>query len=266
MKDSEEYPETEKIEKFRLVTRLGETILKNGGEIFRADEAMRYAARAYGLEDFHSYVVANGIFSSYCTKQGVYSCRILNTPLSPIVLCKVEALNDLSRKISAGLYPLEKAKEELERIENMHTLGNGVKTLAAAIGAGCFSILFLGSFEDGLGAFLAGLSLEAFLLYIIPAFHLPKIMINIASAMTASFVCCLLYSAGIGDNLDLMMIGPVFILSPGVLITNAIRNLLENDYLTGLLRMMDAFLVAGSIAIGVGVSMQIWQSLTGKIL
>jgi hypothetical protein len=35
MKDRAEYPETEKLEKFRLVIRLGETILKNGGEIFR---------------------------------------------------------------------------------------------------------------------------------------------------------------------------------------------------------------------------------------
>lgn len=45
MKDRAEYPETEKLEKFRLVIRLGETILKNGGEIFRADEAMHYAAK-----------------------------------------------------------------------------------------------------------------------------------------------------------------------------------------------------------------------------
>lgn len=266
MKDRAEYSETGKIEKFRLVTRLGETILKNGGEIFRADEAMRYAAKAYDLEDFHSYVVANGIFSSYCTKQGVYSCRILNAPFSPIILCRVEALNDLARKISAGVYSVDEAKAELERIERMRSLGNGVKTLAAAIGAGSFSILFLGSLEDGFGAFLAGLCLEAVLLYVIPTFHLPKIMMNIAGAMTASFVCCLLYSAGIGDNLDLMMIGPVFILTPGVLITNAIRNLMENDYLTGLLRMMDAFLVAGSIAIGVGGSMQIWHFLTGEII
>ena len=38
------------IERFRLVTRLGNAILSNGGEVFRAEQAMEYAARALRLE------------------------------------------------------------------------------------------------------------------------------------------------------------------------------------------------------------------------
>ena len=49
------------IERFRLVTRLGNAILSNGGEVFRAEQAMEYAARALRLEAFNAYVIANGI-------------------------------------------------------------------------------------------------------------------------------------------------------------------------------------------------------------
>ena len=52
------------IERFRLVTRLGNAILSNGGEVFRAEQAMEYAARALRLEAFNAYVIANGIFSN----------------------------------------------------------------------------------------------------------------------------------------------------------------------------------------------------------
>ena len=82
----------------------------------------------------------------------------------------------------------------------------------------------------------------------------------------AAVVCCLLFALGLGDNLDLMMIGPVFVMTPGVLLTNAIRHFMENDYLSGLLRLMDALLVAGAIAIGVGSVMRIWFLVSGGIL
>ena len=55
-------PEDSLAEKFRVVTRLGEMMIKNGGEIFRAETSMRYAAKAYGLTEFEPYVLANGIF------------------------------------------------------------------------------------------------------------------------------------------------------------------------------------------------------------
>ena len=263
---SEPQPEYGEKELFSLITRLGEMIIKNGGEIFRADGAMRYAAKAYGLQDFHSYVVSNGIFSSYCSRQGIYSAKIICVPFSPTLLNRLEALNQLSRRISDGLCGPEEADRELSRIGRLSAAGRGLQVLAAGIGAGSFSILFHGTFADGLCAFLAGLLLELFLLYGAPALHLPEIMLNILGAAVGASVCCLLFTLGFGDKLDLMIIGPVFVLTPGVPITNSIRNFIENDYLSGLLRMMDALLVAGSVAIGVGLSMQIWHFFTGGVL
>jgi uncharacterized membrane protein YjjP (DUF1212 family) len=50
------------------------------------------------------------------------------------------------------------------------------------------------------------------------------------------------------------MIGAIFPLVPGVPLTNAFRNFTENDYLSGLIRLIDTLLTAGALAVGVGIA------------
>ena len=260
-------PEDSLAEKFRVVTRLGEMMIKNGGEIFRAEASMRYAAKAYGLTEFEPYVLANGIFPAPSAKME-RSILLASSPfrLSPIALSRVEELNTLSRRIATGNCTIAEADAEMNRIEKMNTGSTWMMLAGGAIGAGAFSILFSGTWRDGICALLAGLILELYLCFLIPHTSFPKIMTNISGAFLMSTVCCILYRLGIGDHLDLMTIGPVFVMTPGVPITNAIRNFMENDYLSGMSRFLDALLVAGSIAIGTGASMQCWNYLIGGIL
>lgn len=251
---------------FALVNRMGEAILSNGGEIFRADEAMRYAAKAFGLEQFNSYVIANGIFTSMSADGKAYSSQVHSVPLAPIMLCRVEALNDLSRQISAGeCTPLE-MERELDRIGKMKTSGNFVQMLASGCGSASFCYLFGGALPDCLAAFAAGFILYVFLLCGAPKAKLPKIMVNIAGSILVSLACCIFYAAGFGVSLDKMIIGAIFPLVPGIPLTNSVRNFLENDYLSGMIRLVDALLTAGCIAVGVGVVMKIWSMVTGGVI
>lgn len=152
------------IERFRLVTRLGNAILSNGGEVFRAEQAMEYAARALRLEAFNAYVIANGIFSNVVIDGRFYSSRICYVPLAPTILCRVDALNDLSRKIAAGKCGPYEMRMRLEQIEHMKVLENRGKVLAAGIGSAGFCYLFQGSLRDTAAAFVAGVLLYLFLL------------------------------------------------------------------------------------------------------
>ena len=58
----------------------------------------------------------------------------------------------------------------------------------------------------------------------------------------------------------------IFTLVPGVPLTFAVRNFMENDYIAGLVRLTDAVLVAGCIAVGVGSVMIGWNTLLGGIV
>ena len=68
---------------------------------------------------------------------------------------------------------------------------------------------------------------------------------------------------GLGDSLDKIIIGSIIRLVPGVALTTSIRDFLNGDYLSGTIRIIDAFLVGGCIAIGVGAVVMTYISLTG---
>ena len=57
----------------------------------------------------------------------------------------------------------------------------------------------------------------------------------------------------IGDNVDKIIIGSIMPLVPGILLTNGIRDITNNDYLSGIIRVLEAILIASSIAVGVGM-------------
>ena len=98
-------------ERFDLVVSLGETLLSNGGEISRTNELMYLAAEQFGLEQFNAFTIANGVFVSALVDGQQCACQVRHVPLTSIHLGRVEALNELSRHISAGEVTPEQARD-----------------------------------------------------------------------------------------------------------------------------------------------------------
>ena len=96
--------------------------------------------------------------------------------------------------------------------------------------------------------------------------HLSKIVGNISGGALVTAICILLYSAGIGNHLNFMVIGSIMPLIPGVPFTNSIRDIADGDYISGSVRMLDALLVFFCIAIGVGVGFALAGWMTGGAL
>lgn len=253
-------------ELFDLVLLLGETMLSNGGEIFRTNELMVYAARQFGLRECSVFTIANGIFVSAIVEGELYSCQVRHIPLTPIHLERVETMNDLSRRIAAGVVGPEEAKSEVHRIRAIKGAGPVALTLASALGAGGFGFLFGGNLRDCAMSALAGLLLYVFILNFCNRFHIRKVMTNILSSVLVTLFCCVALHLGLGDHLDKMIVGAIFPLVPGVPLTIAVRNFMENDYIAGLVRLTDAVLVAGCIAVGVGCVITTWNTLFGGIV
>lgn len=72
--------------------------------------------------------------------------------------------------------------------------------------------------------------------------------------MLMSFVsgifACLLMKLGLGDNLDMILIGVIMLTIPGVALGNATRDILCGDTLTGSSRFVQAVVIALMIALG----------------
>ena len=64
-------------------------------------------------------------------------------------------------------------------------------------------------------------------------------------------LACILGCSLLGTSASHAIIGALMVLTPGVALTMGVRDILNGDYLSGSIRLLDALLIAGSIAGGV---------------
>ena len=73
---------------------------------------------------------------------------------------------------------------------------------------------------------------------------------DVAKKLLLTLVCILLCQA-LHTSASHAIIGALMVLTPGVALTMGVRDILNGDYLSGSIRLLDALLIAGSIAGGV---------------
>ena len=76
-------------------------------------------------------------------------------------------------------------------------------------------------------------------------------------------LCCILGCCLLGTEASHAIIGTLMILTPGIAFTMGIRDFVQGDYLSGTIRMIDALLIAASIAIGTGLVLSLYAFLKG---
>lgn len=248
-----------------VAMQAGHILLENGAEIFRVEETIDRICRYYGISSGNAFVLSNGIFATTGSEREQYFARVQHIPVSGVHLNRVAAVNQLSREIEEGKYTIEEVRHCLDLIRTMPGKTKRMQILASGIGSGCFCYLFGGDFTDSAAALLAGLCLYVFVLNV-SAPHLSKIMGNIMGGALVTFLCMMMFHMGFGNHLDKMIIGAIIPLIPGVAFTNAIRDIADEDYISGSVRMLDALLVFFCIALGVGLVYTIYHRITGGVL
>lgn len=234
-----------------LVMAAGKVLLQSGAEVFRVEQTMTIMARSFHLREFNVYVLTNGIFASAGTAE---ISEVRNVPTRSTNLGRVDAVNTLSRQIAAGELSLEEAELRLVEIMQMPGITAKEQILASALGSACFAILFGGGFIDFAVALAAGATLGWFMLGCDNHGISAMLQRMLGSALISAI--CVALSAVIPGAVDsYSIIGTLMVLTPGVAFTMGIRDFVKGDYLSGTIRMIDALLIAASIACGVGFMM-----------
>lgn len=245
-----------------LSFQMGETLLRNGAEISRVQETMERVAQAYHAERFNVYVLTNAIFAVGTEQGQERSVELRHIPNTTTHLGRICAVNQLSREIAQGRHTVKEAFEILRKVQAIPYSPLPLATLACGVGSACFSYLFGGDGFDALTAFFCGIALELFL-YWVGKHNMSKFLTNLSASALVTLLGALLLLAGLGHNMDMIIIGSIIRLVPGVALTTSIRDFFHGDYLSGAIRMLDAVLVGGCIAMGVGVVVRILSMVTG---
>lgn len=246
---------------FNLILDCGQAMLANGGEVFRAQDTMEIMARSLGIVDFRVYVLTNGIFAS--AQSGKVSA-VRHVPSVTTNLGHVEAINAISRRVANGELDLHSAQLEFERMQKAPALSALYTCAAATIGAGCFAMLFGGGLPEMVVGALGGLLASASS-YVLNKHHISRIFRDMLSAISCTLTALIARLIYPSLGVNFAIIGALMVLTPGVALTMGIRDIINSDYLSGTIRLVDALLVAGCLAIGVTLGYTIMHTITGVV-
>ncbi|MBE7091852.1 MAG: threonine/serine exporter family protein [Clostridiales bacterium] len=234
---------------------LGESLLLVGAEINRVEDSLTRVAKNYGAFKVDVFVLTSVINITVTFNDNSLETQTRRLNLQAVTdFKKIEELNALCR------YCANMSICEFD--ENLHKLtDNSPKKIKQYIGsfltAGGFALFFGGSIYDGI---LAGIFA---LLICFLQLHYSKICPNkVFFYLTSSlviglciFLCTLLLPR---FNSDMIIIGDIMLLIPGLAITNAVRDIIIGDTVSGLIKFSESLLWAISLAGGFMLAMSLW--------
>lgn len=232
-----------------VVLIAGRILLESGAETYRVEDTMNRIAHSYGLHNTYSFVSSTAIIFSLNDRT---STRLIRVQERTTDLEKIALTNSLSRKISNKELTIDEAKSEFIHLQHASLQYSFLTNFFVAIACGFFLFMFGGVASDCWIAVIAGGS--AFLTF---SFVQRYIQIKFFSEFVAYFVVISIATTftklGIATNQDIITIASVMPLVPGILITNAIRDLLAGELLAGMSRGVEVALTAFAIGAGVAI-------------
>ena len=238
----------------------GKILLESGAEIHRTEDTICRICEAYGVEEASAFVIPTGMFLSFTADGESYS-RIMRMRGSSLNLERINRVNDISRRCVRQPMPFEEIMAELLQIQQTRNYRPLYVTLAGGFIAMFFTPFFGGSLPDALAAFPVGM-LTQFLVQKCEQAQINFIVRIIMTSVLLTAAALLLHQFGLIRNTDSVIIGSLMLLVPGLAITNAVRDSIGGDLLAGIIRAIEACLIAIAIALGAGVTMSIWLSMS----
>ncbi len=228
----------------------GRIMIESGAETYRVEDTMLRMARSLEITDAQSYVTPTGIMLSLGRKQNTKITSISNRITD---LHKITLVNNVSRKLTTKMISLEQAYDELLKIQKTnYFLPIPLQLLTAAIASSCFTILYGGLWSDMPASFVAG-GIGFIVVTLLHELTKVKFFSEFLAALFVALVAYLAIKFHLGTEIDKIIIGGVMPLVPGVLITNAVRDLMAGHFTSGISKGAEAFLTA--FAIGSGVAL-----------
>ncbi len=240
----------------RLAARL---ILECGGETYRAEDTAFRIARTFGFE---ADIIAfpTGLTMTIRKDDHVISV-IARVERNDTNMTKLDQVNTVSRALCSGKITLEEAMRQLEQIQQQKGLTHAKSVLYAGFSAAMFALMFGGGWFEFLASGACGAMIQLVLCYSPDQAGMP------VSSLIGGFLAALLALTinslcGPGD-VSMTIVSTLMPFLPGLALTNAIRDSMRGDLLSGGARLGQALTRAVVLAGGAGAAVWLYMLLGG---
>lgn len=233
----------------------GEIMLCSGAETYRVEDTMYHILKTSNIEAIEVIAMMTGIvvtLNDPCMEQPVTLMRRVSersTNVSNIIKA-----NDISRRYCSGDISLEEAYEELTHAKGKQysRLFYNIATIGIAVG---FTMMFGGNIKELVMAAIVGAALACVMTFG-KITKINGVLVHVLSGLGIAILTVILQRLLFAEAaIDIVIVSAIMPIVPGVAITNAIRDTIQGDYLSGCARILEAFLTAMAIAVGAGLGM-----------
>lgn len=231
------------------IAEVGRLLIEYGAEIYRVEETMVHLAESFErVEKADSFVLPTGIMLSLQTKDQTYT-RIIRVHYKELNLSLIDRLNALSRGAVKNPLTLEELEKELAVLKQLKPQRFVTKLLGSCVGAFGFALFFQGNLYEAIASLLIAIVI-VLCKEILNKVSLHGFMIQLFAAASAA-LCARAIASTFLLREDILIISSIMLLVPGLAITNAIRDTMRTDYVSGVARAIEAVLSAVAIALGI---------------
>lgn len=232
-----------------LATNLGYYLAMSGAETYRVEESIVRVLGAYGYEA-EAFAIPNCLTVSMISPDGTPMTRMRRIGIHGNDLDAVERYSNLSRRICADPPEPQVAMDWLRQTKAncLHFRWWG-KACGYFFGAFGFCFFYGGDPADAVGSGLCGLLIFAIDLWM-DRLRSTQFFRTIFSAFFSAILAYSLHGFGLIQSADAAIIGALMLLVPGLLFTNAMRDIMYGDTNSGINRIVQVLLIAVAIALG----------------
>lgn len=235
-----------------LALDLGKSMVKCGAEINRVEETVLRIAYAYKIEKTEVFSIISMIQATVIDSENHTHTQMRRIYSYSTNFGRLEKLNALSRKICAETPDLDLAREELEKICRDGKKFDGKVCLGYMLAAAAFTFFFGGNLWDSAAA--APIAAVIYLMQTyIKASGMSRLLFTALTSAVSGSLAMLFVHIGFGSHADMIMIGDIMLLIPGLMLINSVREMLCGDLMSGLLRLLESVILAMSIACGYAI-------------
>ncbi len=243
-----------------LALDAGEIMLKSGAETFRVQDTMLRILSVTGREKIEALALSTMLI--------VTLPREVKGPLSmargvkdrSVNFEKICAVNAMSRSFVSGEITLEAATARIQEIHNAPAFSPILRILGYGMTSGGFSLIYSHSLPDGIAAFFIGMLLGIMQTWIGKQ-KAPYFFASFLGGLLTGVAACLVHLLFPASQMDMIIIGSIMPLLPGLTLSKAIRDLLEGNFISGNSKMVEALLIACAIAGGVAIAFGMFAAI-----
>lgn len=242
-----------------VVRLAAQIMLENGAETYRVEDTVVRLCRSFGYGNADAIALSTGVFVTVSVPGDSQStlCRVRKRGIN---LTRVNAVNALSRRVSQEGMDMDDALRALRQIQRGAGLMLWHVFVLAGLVAGSFALMFGGSWLSFGVAVVCGVMAQ------ISALSVSRLEMSLVLvALLGGLVCSLVtmgayYLFGMTPaEVETTLAAAIMPLISGLMMTNAARDALRGDLLSGIARSVEALLVAVMVALGISLALRFYM-------